>query len=119
MLAGLGDVAADSGAWAEAESKYRESLSLRHRIGDRAGMAGLLERLAGVTTDSPVRAAQLIGTAQSLREVIGAPLSPRGVAQLDQFLAELAAKIGPGEMTAGLAAGRRMPLDEAVRFALA
>lgn len=117
MLIGLGDLAAEAGDFATATSQYQAALEIRHRLGDRLGTAGALERMAGVATRQPERAARLIGAAAAIRDRAGAPLSIGAQAELDRFLAELAAEIGREAVDAGLAAGRAMPAGEAVAFA--
>jgi predicted ATPase/class 3 adenylate cyclase len=117
MLIGLGDLAAEAGDFATATSQYQAALEIRHRLGDRLGTAGALERMAGVATRQPERAARLIGAAAAIRDRAGAPLSIGAQAELDRFLAGLAAEIGREAIDAGLAAGRAMPAGEAVAFA--
>ena len=117
MLIGLGDLAAESGDFAAAVSQYQAALEVRHRLGDRLGTAAALERIAGIATDQPERAARLIGAASAIRDRAGAPLSVGAQAELDRFLAGLAADIGQQAVEAGLAAGRAMPAGEAIAFA--
>jgi hypothetical protein len=78
----------------------------------------VLERLAGTAEDQPERAAVLIGAAEALREVIGAPLSSAAMAQLDQFLAGLRDAIGREAVEAAVSRGGRMRAEDAVAFAL-
>ncbi|MGI8657579.1 MAG: ATP-binding protein [Candidatus Limnocylindria bacterium] len=118
-LASLGDVTADGGDIAVAETHYRASLVLRAQLGDRGGMAAVLERLAGTAEDRPERAAVLIGASQGLRDAIGSPLSPAGMARLDQFLAGLHDAIGREAVDRGRARGSRMTPSEAVAFGTA
>ena len=117
MLIGLGDLAAEADDFSTAASQYQAALEVRHRLGDRLGTAGALERMAGIATDQPERAARLIGAAAAIRERAGAPLSVGARAELDRFLAGLAAAIGQEAVDAGLAAGRAMPPGEAIAFA--
>jgi tetratricopeptide (TPR) repeat protein len=112
VLANLGDVEADDGESARAEALYQESLALRSGLGDRIGMATVLERLAGVADDRPARAAALIGAADAIRKSVGAPLSTAGVALLDQFIARLVDGIGREGVEAGLAEGRKASLPQ-------
>ena len=48
-----------AGDIARAEALYQQSLAVRSELGDRIGMAAVLERLAGVAEDRPRRAAAL------------------------------------------------------------
>ncbi len=118
-LASLGDVTADAGDTSGAEGHYCASLALRAQLGDRGGMASVLERLAGTAEDRPERAAILVGASQGLREAIGAPLSPAGVARLDQFLAGLYDAIGRDAVDRAVARGSRMSPSEAAEFGMA
>jgi predicted ATPase/class 3 adenylate cyclase len=118
MLIGLGDVAADTGDEARAAAHYRDALALRHRLGDRVGTAGTFERLAGISTADPGRAAQLIGAALALRDSVDAPLSRGAAEALEAFLADLERGIGRDAVSTALRAGRAMAPGEAVAFAL-
>ena len=118
MLVGLADLSAEANDTVSAEAHYREALAIRHRLGDRTGTAGALERLAGNAEEDPERSARLIGAAMALRESIGAPLSAAARSELDRFVAGLAQRIGDGAVATALDAGRAMRLDEAVAFAL-
>ena len=112
------DLSAEASDTVSAEAHYREALAIRHRLGDRTGTAGALERLAGNAEEDPERSARLIGAAMALRESIGAPLSAAARSELDRFVAGLAQRIGDGAVATALDAGRGMRLDEAVAFAL-
>ncbi len=117
MLAGLGDVSAEEGDDAGAAAKYRESLTLRSQLGDRAGIAAMFERLAGLAEAEPERAARLLGMAAGLREAIGAPLSVAASAELDQFVTGLSRNFGAEPLEAAMAEGRRASLRTAIAFA--
>jgi hypothetical protein len=75
-------------------------------------MATVLERLAGVADDRPIRAAVLIGAADAIRKSVGAPLSTAGVALLDQFIARLVDEIGKEAVEAALTEGRKASLSQ-------
>jgi hypothetical protein len=107
-------VAAQEGATERAEVLYQESLGLRSGLGDRIGVATVLERMAGVADDRPARAAFLLGAAGAIRESVGAPLSPAALAQVDQFLAGLNDGIGAPAVAAALDDGRRASMAQAV-----
>ena len=117
MLAGLGDVTAQEGDHVGAAKVYRDSLSLRSQLGDRAGIASMFERLAGVAEAEPERAARLIGMAAGLRESIGAPLSMAATAELDQFLAGLGQALSEEVLRSAMAEGRRASLEAAIAYA--
>ena len=117
MLAGLGDLTAQEGDGAAATAIYRQSLALRSQLGDRAGIASVLERLAGLAEATPERAARLLGMAAGLRDAIEAPLSAAAVAELDQFLAGLLRTLTPEALEAAMAEGRRASLEAAIAYA--
>ena len=77
-LINLSRAALYQGAAPQAAAHGLESLVLLRELGDREGLAECLEVLAGAAgaLDQPLRAAQLFGAAEALRESIGAPLVP-------------------------------------------
>jgi hypothetical protein len=106
----MADVAGDQGDFAGAEAQYQQSLAIRSELGDRLGIATVLERLAGVAEDRPERAAALLGAAAGIRDAIGAPLSAAGSARLDQFIAALHRSAGSTAVDRALADGRAAPV---------
>jgi hypothetical protein len=93
-----------------------ESLAIRRELGDRRGIAGCLEALAGVAgaQGQHERAARLFGAAAALRESIGAPLPPADSAEIEPRVAAVRAALGEEAFTAAWAAARAMSLEEAV-----
>ena len=88
----MGRVALEEGNEAESLLLLAESMDLFRDIGERWGLAACLETLA-IANAAPshgqkgaLRAAQLWGASQALRETIGAPLTPadRGVQERHQ-----------------------------------
>ena len=77
-LAILGRIALHQGAYERATACYKESLTLRQETGEKEGIATALEGLAAVTgmQGEPLSAARLYGAAESLRTLLGAPLTP-------------------------------------------
>jgi predicted ATPase/DNA-binding CsgD family transcriptional regulator len=77
-LAILGRIALHQGEYDRATACYTESLTLRQETGEKEGIATALEGLAAVAgmEGHLVRAARLYGYAESLRTLIGAPLTP-------------------------------------------
>jgi DNA-binding NarL/FixJ family response regulator len=65
-----------------------------------------------------MRAARLYGAAEAARQAIGAPM-PRHHARSDQAVARVRAGLGEPAFAAAWAAGRALPLAEAVAEALA
>jgi DNA-binding CsgD family transcriptional regulator len=109
------------GEYERATALMRESLVLRRDLGYTWGIAGCLEGLAGPAgaQGQPERAAQLFGAADSLREAIGAPPSPAERAVYERDLAAVHTRLGEEAFAAAWAAGRAMPLEQAIECALA
>ena len=106
LSATLGDLAAEDGDEPEAERMYRMSLAIRGELMDRVGAASVLERLAGVCDDRPLRAATLLGAADALRDQAGAPLSPASQRTVEEFLDKLGRRAGIEAVAAASRAGR-------------
>jgi predicted ATPase/DNA-binding SARP family transcriptional activator/Tfp pilus assembly protein PilF len=137
-LKGLGTVAWNQGDYASARAYYEESLTIQWEIGNRQGIAYSLEAFAaltvaevaavtapvgtaGVSEDTSVRmrrAARLWGSAQVLREQIGAPLPPVDQAELEQQIAAMRERLGEADWTATWAQGHAMTMEQTVAYAL-
>ena len=91
----------------------RQALESSRTLGDRWSTARYLEALAAVAAavDAHERSALLIGAADGMRAVIGAPISPLETPAHDQVLAVLRTSLGPriGEL---LDRGRRLTPSE-------
>jgi non-specific serine/threonine protein kinase len=120
VLTNLAKVARARGDYARATARFAESLALRWEHGDKLGIAGCLRGLASVAalTHRFARAARLFGAAEALREAIGASV-PRHHARYDRAVARVRAGLGEAAFTAAWAAGRALPLAEAVAEAMA
>jgi predicted ATPase/DNA-binding CsgD family transcriptional regulator len=103
-----------------AAALYGESLPLLRQLGDRAGIAPCLEGLAGVAgqAEEAERAARLFGSAEALREAIENPLSPAEGAGHEAAVVAARSKLPEEAFTAAWAAGRAMPLEQAIEYAL-
>jgi predicted ATPase/class 3 adenylate cyclase len=119
-LGSLGSVARDQGDDAAARVLFTESLALHRELGHRLGIVKDLEGLAAlaVAQAQPERAARLLGAAEALREVIGAPLPPADRAGHDRSVPAVRTALGEQAFATAWAEGRAMSLDEAVAFAL-
>ncbi len=123
-LARLGQVAgrlalADGDPGRAAES-FRESLHLRLKMGAKRGVAESLEGLGDLAArqSDGERAARLLGAAEALRELIGAPIPPPERAEYDQALSAARHLLG-GEAFARLwADGRALSWEQAAQYAL-
>jgi non-specific serine/threonine protein kinase len=119
VLTNLSKVARQRGDYARAQALLVESLTLRWEYGDKMGIEGCLRgfaRLAALTHQFP-RAARLFGTAEALREAVGASI-PRHHARLDQAVTRVRVGLGEAAFAEAWEAGRAMPLREAVTEAL-
>lgn len=115
----LGQLAAARGDPGAAQGFLQESLALLARLGGTAGIAECLEGGAGLAAvhAQPERAARLLGAAEALRDRSGAPLPPADRADYERLVAGVRAALGKKTFTAGWAAGRALPLDQAIRMA--
>ena len=112
----LGTVAHTQGDDERATALYEESLALRRELGDKHGLAECLEGLAGVAgaQQQLERAARLLGSAETLREVTGAPLSPRERVWYDRDLSAVRAGLGEAAFAAAWATGKAMPPEHVI-----
>jgi DNA-binding CsgD family transcriptional regulator len=119
-LSNLGHVAADQNNHQRASALYRESLALQAEVGDRRGIAWSLERLAALPMawQRPEQAARLFGAAEAARDAAGLPLPPSGRDWYDHAVAEVRARLGEGAVASAWAAGRALPLPQAIAEAL-
>ena len=114
-LANRGRVARDRGDYEQAAAMYAEALTLHWDDGDRGRIArclnglGIVAALAG----QGERAARLCGAAEALRETIGAPV-PRYRGQHERAMELARDALGEQAFAAAWAAGRALPLADAV-----
>lgn len=112
----LGKVEAARGDHAFARSLYEESLSMAREIGDRELIASGLEGLAGaVATQGELAwAARLWGTAEALRDTIGAPLPPVEQADYEQAVTATRGHLGNESFACAWAEGRTLTVEQAL-----
>ena len=110
----LGKVEATLGDHAFAGALYEESLTIAKDIGDKELIASGLEGLASVVVwqGEPARAAQLWGTAEALREAIGAPLQPIERADYDHAVAAVRNHLGEEAFVSAWTEGRAMTAEQ-------
>jgi predicted ATPase/DNA-binding CsgD family transcriptional regulator len=119
-LTNLGSLAQRRGDHRQADTLYREGLALLVELGDRRRTAACLEGLAAAASarGQAQRAARLFGAAEGLRERAGVTLPPPHRAAHQPHVESARARLDPDTFRAAWAAGRAMPLDEAVAYAL-
>jgi non-specific serine/threonine protein kinase len=106
------------GNQARAARLYDEVLSLRLRLEEWSGVAGVFGGIAGVAAGigQPTLAVRLLGAASALRDAVGVRYGPHYIRGA-QVLAELQANMGVPAFTAAWEAGRSLSADEAVAVA--
>ncbi|HUS15619.1 MAG TPA: tetratricopeptide repeat protein [Chloroflexia bacterium] len=121
VLMNLGHVEHHRGRLDRAESYIQQALELDAAAGDRAGVALDLAGLAGIagTRGQGDRAARLFGAADTLRELLQIPFEAPDQAEYDQSLATVQAQMPADVWAAAWAAGRALPLEQAIQEALA
>jgi predicted ATPase/transcriptional regulator with XRE-family HTH domain len=108
----------------QAKSLLCDSLRIRHHIGDRGGIAWCLEWLAelvllDVTCPAgPLRAAHLLGAAAALRIAVDSPVDPVDLPDHERVVASVQAQLSDPAFVAAWEAGRALPVDAAVAYAL-
>jgi non-specific serine/threonine protein kinase len=119
-LAILGRIALDQGAYERATACYKESLTLRQETGEKEGIATALEGLAAVTgmQGQPVSAARLYGSAESLRTLLGAPLTPIDRPSYEQTVAAIRAHLDEPTFLQAWTEGQALTLEEAIAEAV-
>jgi len=118
-LHSLGNVTRDQGDYLVSRAQYEESLSILSELGDRWLLAHVLEDMGGLAAlrGQPECALHLVGAAATLRETIGAPISPTYQDKLDRMLAPARQALGEAEATLAEAEGRAMQLEQAISCA--
>ena len=119
----LARIATVRGDYASARALCNECLAIAKELGDRELLASGLERLAGViaaqesggtSIQLAVWAAKLWGAAESLREVIGAPIPPLERATYECAVTTMRTQLGEEVFATAWAEGRNMTPDQAL-----
>ncbi len=105
---------------AEARSLAREALTIFRQQDDKQEIAESLELLAACAAaqNQPDRAARLFGSAEALRETIGAPLPPASRPDYEQGVAATRSALDVQAFAAAWAEGQAMTREQAVAYAL-
>ncbi|PWT75057.1 MAG: hypothetical protein C5B60_05910 [Chloroflexi bacterium] len=109
----LGKVEAARGDLTYARKLCEESLTMARELGQRELIAAALEGLARISAaqGEPVQAAQMWGTAEALREALGAPLHPVERLDYDVAVAAVHDQLGQDNFVSNWQVGRLQPVD--------
>jgi tetratricopeptide (TPR) repeat protein len=120
ILNDLGRVALDQGDTERAASLFGESLKLSLEPENEIGITVSLIGLAGVagSLGQPARAAQLLGSAEAIRESIGRSLTPVERIVYDQYAAAIRAQLDDATFAVMWAGGQKMTLEQAKAAAM-
>ena len=119
-LEALGTCARERGDLDQAARLFGESLALLGQRGNPLLVANCLKSLgavAGVAGD-PQQAARLLGAAEALRERHGVAVYPTELPRLERASAPARARLSDAAFTAAWAAGRTLPVEQAIVEAL-
>ena len=107
------------GNYARALDLYRETVEAWSEFGQQAGLAHELECIAfiAVAQSQPERAAQLLGAAESIRQDIGAPMSPFERPEYDAAVSALRTQMDGEALASAWAEGRTLTPDQALEIA--
>ena len=117
----LGTVEDAQGGYRAAEALYKESLTILQRLGLRGRIPFSLQELAVVAAalGNPLRAARLWGAEERMREEIGLARPAKEQPQTDPQMRDARAAAGDGAaFDRAWQAGRSMPPEQAIEFAL-
>ncbi len=111
-----GMAARERGAYGEAWERLRTALGRHYEIQDRPGIALCLRELAATAVGDGryEEAARLLAVEAALRDSIGLMLTPDLSARHERSIAKARTALGEEAFAATWAAGRALPLDEAV-----
>jgi len=115
----LANIMNEQGEYGRASAFLHESLKLRTAIGDKHGIIECLQGLASVALarNESERAAQLIGAADSLREILQIGLSPIEQEKSDRMKTRARAALAEEGFAAAASRGRALTLEEAIFYA--
>ncbi len=119
-LEALGTCARERGDQCRAARLFGESLTLLGERGNPLLVANCLKSLgavAGVAGD-PQQAARLLGAAEALREHRGVAVFPAELPRLERASAPARARLSETAFAAAWAAGRALPVEQAIAEAL-
>lgn len=117
----LGRLALDQGDYAATRDWLTQALAVRWEEREALGLLHSLAALAGLAAAAgqPVRALRLAGAATALSAATGAVLQPTERRSMERRLDPARRALGPDAAATASAAGRALPLEEAIAEALA
>jgi tetratricopeptide (TPR) repeat protein len=120
-LSDLASLSSDQGHDAEARRLFGESIQLFKELGHKRGIARALECLAvsAAAQSKAEKSLHLAGAAAALRQRLGAPLKPAEQPRLEKALEFARRTLGNAAGLTAWMEGWEMPVEEAVREALA
>jgi predicted ATPase/class 3 adenylate cyclase len=116
----LGHALRRSGELDEAEEVYREAVREWQQMGNRGAIANMLESFAfiALARHDALRAAQLLGSAETIRQATDAPMLPLEEMEYVDAVAALKADLEATSLRDAWRQGGEMSLSEAVEFAI-
>ncbi|HET7091364.1 MAG TPA: BTAD domain-containing putative transcriptional regulator [Anaerolineae bacterium] len=116
----LGVMALNRGDYQQAIEWLKESLALNNKVCYPKGIAACLGALAGVALkqDHQIRAARLLGAAESLLNAVAGKLFPTDQADYDRAATALRSQMTEQTFAAAWAEGGAMTLEQAIDYAL-
>ncbi len=120
QLGNLGNIARVEGDLERATTLQRAALKVKWELGARRQIAITLADLASIAgaQHDGLRAARLLGAATSVRELIGTPQPVPERTATERAVADARGALGEATWAAAFAAGRALPLDQAIAYAL-
>jgi tetratricopeptide (TPR) repeat protein len=120
LLAGLGCMVQAQGNYGQAGTYLQEGLQLSSELGARGLLAEPLEGMAwlAVAEGQAARAVRLGGSAEALREALGAALHPVLHSGHDRAVQAMQAALGEAPFTVAWREGRTLALDQAMALVL-
>lgn len=120
-ITALASLALAEGDYAAARQRLEESVAIWRETADKGAVAFLVASFAELAAAEGrlVRASQLAGAAEALRETYGSPTAPGMQLRLEHMLERSRQAPRDAESDAAWAAGRGMSLEQAIAFALA
>jgi tetratricopeptide (TPR) repeat protein len=117
----LGHFLRKQGEYQAARNIYQQTIREWFEHGSRPAIAHQLECFAYIASaqDEPIRAAKLLGTAESLRAASNSFRMGEEQQEYEQAVAQLLEQLDERDFQAALNAGRLMNIEQAIAFALA